>query len=97
MYVEVARRAKIVCADVSAKVDGYLSINEWQAKELAKKNGRRLEDALSHFDEKELERIRENDRFTEGVTKQTEECAPEYSTSCLFENVGSRFEDLDRE
>ncbi len=97
VYKEVARRAKIVCADKTAKVDGYLSIDEWNAAELAKKRGRRLEDALSHLDERELERVMENDRFLAEFTRQTEECAPEYSTSCLFENLGSRFEDLDRE
>jgi len=95
VYEEVARRAKIVCADTSASIGDFISIDDWQASAIARTEGRRLREAMPHLTEKQHRILDENEKMYEEMHQKSEACAPDYTMTCLFKSVGRRFEDVD--
>ena len=106
VYHEVARRAKIICADTSASIGDLMSIDDWQAAGLASRRhlqeGHSLEtrrsllkEELPHLHERKLARMLENIEFRELQDRKIEEmCAPAYTSSCLMSVTGRGQEDL---
>jgi hypothetical protein len=104
VYKEVARRAEIVCADTSVSFGDFVSIDDWAT---AERRNRRylaagsdmetrralLQEDLPHLTERKLDRILKNMEMRKALGSSVETCAPHYTTSCLFEKVGRRFED----
>lgn len=104
VYGEVARRAKIVCADTSVSVGDFVSIDDWVT--VARRNRRYLaagsdtdtrrallQEDLTHLSERKLDRIVKNLEMRNALDSRVDTCAPDFTTSCLFEKVGRRFED----
>jgi hypothetical protein len=95
VYKEVARRAKIVCSDLSANVGDYISINDWETKARLRKRGRRsLREDMTHLTERQLHILEKNDKIYDEFHQNSEDCAPNYTTSCFYEKVGKRHEDV---
>jgi len=99
VYTEVARRAKIVCADTSASVGDYISIDDWKLKSeaaLATGDGRRaLKETMSHLTERQLKILENNEKVYSDYNEKAEACAKEgYTTSCFYEKVGKRHSDF---
>jgi len=109
VYIEVSRRAKIVCADTSASIGDFLSIDEWVAASSTRAN-RRLHEETAEVLTREERRLslretipRLTDRQLEihvtnienriATDEKVEACAPDYTTTCLFEAIGTRHED----
>jgi len=93
VYKEVARRAKIVCADTSASIGDFISIDDWKAK--SRRAGRHLRETLSHLDEKKLRVLEKNEELYIDYKEKAESCASEgYTTSCFYSNVGKRHTDV---
>jgi len=86
VYKEVGRRAKLVCG--GGKLPGMMSISEWAAAKKATSRRALLEATnllpheMDHHDKAAL-KLEDTERRVE------EECAPEYSTDCLFSIMGS--------
>ena len=97
VYTELARRAKIVCADTSASIGDFLSIDDWSSKSVAIIEGRNLRAHMPHLTEKQHRVVEYNEKSTNDIHAKTEACAPHYTTSCLFNSVGKRFEDVEHE
>ena len=93
VYLEVARRAKIVCADTSASIGDYISIDDWQASAIARTEGRRLREAMPHLTEAQHRLLDQNEKMYDEMHEKSEACAPDYTMNCLFKSVGRRFED----
>lgn len=105
IYDEVARRAQVVCGDLDASVGDFVSVNQW-AEAARRTRGRRLE-GYSDFDDRkrhlretvpdltnrQLEKLANNYHNDEEVDRRVSECAPDYTMGCLFEKVGTRFQD----
>ncbi len=94
VYIEVARRAKIVCADTSASIGDYISIDDWKIK--GESRGRRaLRETMSHLTERQLKVLENNEKMYADYMEKSEACAEEgYTTSCFYENVGKRHSDF---
>jgi hypothetical protein len=107
VYAEVARRAKIVCGDMDATIDGFLSVNQWAASAAeAVTERRRLRGYLDKEDRKrhllevvpsltdaQLNYVASGHETQERMSEQAAACAPDFTTYCLFKNVGTRFND----
>merc|ERR1711862_470314 len=102
VYNEVARRAKIVCADTSASIGDFLSIDDWRAKSEALKSEeglrnrdiRHLRKLMSHLTEKQLKILENNQKIYGKYKTKAETCAKNhYSTSCFYEQIGKRHSD----
>lgn len=108
IYLEIARRAKIVCADPDATVGDYASINQWKAG-AGTTTRRRMQEGYANIEERELH-LRElvpslTDRqakymaasheATDKIDKNVKNCAPNFSTSCLFKMAGTRHSDFE--
>ena len=106
VYEEVARRAKIVCADLDASIGDFISVNQWAAS--GETNERRLKEGYSTRDERkrhlsevipdlteqQLEVLSTNHEESDKIDQRVSACAPHYTTSCLFKTVGTRFSDF---
>lgn len=111
IYEEVARRAKIVCADTSASVGDFISTDDWAAKgsvrsrrlnesgDLHNADVHRnlLKDTLPHLSDRQLDLLVENEQMSHQTHVAAESCAPEYTTTCFFEKIGPQFGDADIE
>lgn len=93
VYIEVARRAKIVCADTSASIGDFISIDDWKIAYTPSTVRRNLREELPHLTETQHRMIEENKRIGTDMYEKAESCAPDYSTDCLFQKIGRRFED----
>lgn len=100
VYKEIARRAKIVCADLNASIGDFISVNTWHS--IARRGVRRLNDktGLRHtVHSRRAEYLRENPELTEAQAQRLAEttemtlaldeameknCAPEYTSSCVM-------------
>ena len=108
VYEEVARRAKIVCADLDASIGDFVSVNEWVAASQETRNRRltaggymdqddrrrHLSEVLPGLRERQLQTLVENHEMGDDIDKKAASCAPDFTTTCLFKNVGSRFADF---
>ena len=97
VYKEVARRAKIVCADTTASIGDFMSIDDWKTKEESKAATRRagrertLREHMGHLTEKQLDVLDHNEKLYGDYKEKAERCADEgYTTSCFYEQVGKR-------
>merc|ERR1712071_492845 len=106
IYEEVARRAKIVCGDTSAHIGDFVSIDDWAMKgrrsrrlnaegELHDEETHRalMQDHLPHLTDRQLDVLVNNEVLSHKIHTKVEGCAPEYTTTCIFDAVGTRFED----
>lgn len=103
VYKELGRRAKIICSDLDATAgEGLLSVNQWAAAGSATRH-RRLheggyesaEDHKRHLKEvvPDLTEAQVEDFVSSQIARENEDaaianCAPEYSTSCIFDVLG---------
>jgi hypothetical protein len=96
VYMEVARRAKIICSDLSANIGDYISVNDWETKARLRKRGRgrNLREDMTHLTERQLHILEKNDKIYDDFHQNSEDCAPNYTTSCFYEKVGKRHEDV---
>jgi hypothetical protein len=107
-YVEVARRAKLVCGDTTASIGDFISVDQWVAASNATAARRRLqgkdfesvEDRKRHLLENvpslaegKANKLAENHHNDAALDRRVAECAPDFTMSCLFEKVGTRFTD----
>lgn len=108
VYVEVARRAKIVCSDLDASVGDFISINQWAAGEATsvrrrlsrdyvdrEDRKRHLRETIPNLTDRQLERLASAHERADAMERQALSCAPDYTMSCFFEKVGTRFNDYD--
>mmetsp|Transcript_26693 Transcript_26693/g.40072 ORF Transcript_26693/g.40072 Transcript_26693/m.40072 type:complete len:755 (-) Transcript_26693:312-2576(-) len=98
VYLEVARRAKIVCADTTASIGDFISIDDWKAKSeaaIATGDGRRaLRETMSHLTERQLKILENNEKIYSDYNEKAEACAGKgYTTSCFYKEVGKRHSD----
>jgi len=109
VYHEVARRAKIVCGDTTASIGDFLSIEEWVASSTSDSNRRlrevtgelitreerklALKEAVPRLTESQLELHVTNIENRLTTDERVKGCAPEYTTTCLFDAMGTRQED----
>jgi hypothetical protein len=105
VYKELARRAVIVCSDPDAIIGDFISVNQWAAGQGTTQ--RRLnaeyddiEDRKRHLtevhpdiNERQLNYLAASHEASDAVDKAAETCAPDYTTSCFFQKIGTRFED----
>jgi hypothetical protein len=106
VYMEVARRAKLVCADPTLSFsDDTLSPEEYVQVQSA--GGRRrlhevesraerrelLQMEVPHLHERKLDRALDNMAMRQEIDVKASACAPEYNMNCLFDTIGKRFED----
>jgi hypothetical protein len=106
VYAEVARRAKIVCADMDATVGEFMSINQWAAaaphRERRRTQGytdrddrkRHLKEVIPSLTDRQLDYAASSHETADKLSRSAASCAPSYSTSCLFQKVGTRFQDI---
>jgi len=106
IYKEVARRAKIVCADLDASIGDFISINDWaNSAEAARRRRlegfadredrkRHLSEVLPKLSERQLEVLTKNHEDREAIDDRVAECAPDFNMNCLFNKVGTRFSDF---
>lgn len=107
VYKEVGRRAKIVCADLDASIgDNLVSVNQWVAASTATAT-RRLNEGYESFDdrkrhlketvpgltERQLHHLANGQVEGERTDAAIERCAPEFTTHCLFNEIGTFGED----
>mmetsp|Transcript_15965 Transcript_15965/g.24859 ORF Transcript_15965/g.24859 Transcript_15965/m.24859 type:complete len:764 (-) Transcript_15965:191-2482(-) len=52
-----------------------------------------MKEELPHLHERKLGRLLMNMEVRDGIDNRVSSCAPDYTSSCLFEKVGRRFED----
>lgn len=107
VYMEIGRRAKIVCSNVNATIsDKYLSISTWaKTSRYLQESGAAMEDmtlgarrSLLRNKHRELTEAQANQLALNiesrlRMDKAAESCAPEYNTACLFKAIGTRFVD----
>jgi hypothetical protein len=105
VYAEIARRAKIVCADTTAVIGDFISIDQWAAGEGTTErrmnegyNGleerkNHLMEAIPDLNERQLEYLAKSHKDSDTIDEQARGCAPHFTTDCLFRMVGSSFED----
>jgi hypothetical protein len=105
VYEEISRRAKIVCADMDASVGSFISINQWAAsaatieRRLAEgyldieDRKRHLREVIPDLTNAQLDYIAGSHEENDKVGRAAASCAPSYSMTCLFKNVGTRFGD----
>lgn len=107
IYEEVARRAKIVCADPDATIGDFISVNQWAAGE-GDTARRRMDEGYAspeerklHYQqifpdvtERQLEYLVPSHEETDGLDRNAAACAPAYTTTCLFDAVGTRHSDI---
>ena len=108
VYKEVARRAKIICADLDASIGDFLSVNEWVAASQKtserrlteggysnkEERKRHLREVLPGLRERQLENLADNHEMGDELDKKANLCAPDFTTTCLFKHVGTRFADF---
>ena len=106
VYEEVARRAKIICADMDASIGDFLSVNQWAAAAAtsARRLGegyasiedrkRHLKEVIPELSERQLENLASNHEQGDQMHRSAKSCAPEFTTSCFFNKVGTRFNDF---
>jgi hypothetical protein len=105
VYKEVARRAKIVCADMDASIGNFISVNQWAASAAttARRRAqgyvdkedrmRHLIDVIPDLSDHQLEYLASSHERQDNLSVQAMACAPSYTTTCFFQKVGSRFND----
>lgn len=108
VYTEIGRRAKIVCADLDASIGDFVSVNQWTAAK-ATLTRRRMQEGYASIEERELH-LKEvipslTDRqakymaysheATDKVDKNVQNCAPNFSTTCMFKMAGTRHKDFE--
>lgn len=105
VYEEVARRAKIVCADPDATVGNFISVNQWAAGQGTTQRRltsgydsldermRHLKQVIPDLTEAQLDYLALSHEASDEMDRQASLCAPHYTTTCLFNKVGTRFED----
>uniref|UniRef100_A0A7S1GP00 Uncharacterized protein n=1 Tax=Cyclophora tenuis TaxID=216820 RepID=A0A7S1GP00_CYCTE len=105
IYMEVARRAKIVCADQTATIGNFASVDQWAASRSTNRRRmtegyadmeerkRHLKEVVPSLNEKQLAYMAHSHSLSDQMDQQAELCAPHYTTTCLFKNVGQRFND----
>jgi len=105
VYIEIGRRAKIVCADTSVAIaDDYVSIDTWAG--MRRRGTRHLEENLTletrrallqeenpELTERQAHRLAMNIEGRFKIDTVAASCAPEYTTGCFFEKIGTRFKD----
>lgn len=106
IYEEVARRAKIVCADPDAMIGDFLSTNQWVAMKDAStrrrlvgyssrdERKRHLQELVPNLTSRQLEYVAKSHEDGDEMDEKAKSCAPDFTTSCLFKAVGNRFADF---
>jgi len=106
VYAEIARRAAIVCADTSAVIGDFISIDQWVAGEGTTErrlNGgyedieerkRHLMETIPDLDERQLEYLAKSHQDSDAIDRRVLTCAPHFTTDCLFKMAGTRFNDF---
>lgn len=105
VYTEIARRAKIVCADTTAVIGDFISIDQWAAGEgttsrrmnegydnLEERKDHLME-AIPDLNERQLEYLAKSHKESDTIDEKARGCAPNFTTDCLFRMVGSSFQD----
>jgi hypothetical protein len=106
VYMEVARRAKLVCSDQSANIgldlvspDDYVLIQTAGTRrrlhevESREERHRMLKEEVPHLKHRQLERVLDNMEMRMEIDQKASTCAPEYNMNCLFNTIGRSFED----
>jgi len=107
VYEEVARRAKIVCADPDASVGDFVSVNQWVNSTAARRlvelehggykdeehHERHLREVLPGLTDGQVLHLVKGHELATKIDKKVSLCAPDYTMTCLFKQVGSRFAD----
>ena len=107
VYKELARRASIVCADSDATIgDNLISVNDWVSSSQETRNRRlnngyasmedrkrHLKDVLPHLSNNQVDYLAKGHVEYERQDAAISSCAPEYSTQCLFNKIGSHGKD----
>lgn len=105
IYTEVARRAKIVCGDTTATIGNFASVDQWAASRTT--NRRRLESGYENREErvrhlkevvpsltdKQAAYMAASHEASDEMDRNALNCAPDFTTTCLFKHVGQRFSD----
>jgi len=89
IYKEVARRAKIVCADTSAHIGDFISVDDWAAKGAksrrlneagdlhdAETHRQLLKHTLPHLNENQLDTVVANEQLSHKMHVRALSCAP---------------------
>jgi hypothetical protein len=107
VYQELGRRAKIVCADLDASIgDNLVSINQWVEASTATRN-RRLSEGYQTFEDRkrhlkesvpgltehQLQHLANGQVEGERTDAAIKSCAPDYTTHCLFNAIGTHRKD----
>jgi hypothetical protein len=108
VYQELGRRAKIVCADLDAAIgDNLVSVNQWveaatatRGRRLSEDGYESLDDRMRHLSEtvpglnsKQVQHLANGQIEGERQDAAIHRCAPEFTTQCLFNEVGVHGED----
>jgi hypothetical protein len=105
IYEEVSRRAKIACSSAGSTIGEFVSTDQWRAAETTRTRRlsegyetmddrkRHLREAVPDLTERQLERLANNHIETDKIDLAAEGCAPDFTTQCFFEKVGTRFSD----
>ena len=102
VYEETARRAKIVCADMDATIGDFVSVNQWAATTARRRaqayidkedRKRHLLEIIPDLTDRQLEYLASSHETQDKMSLQYKSCAPAYTTTCLFQKVGARFND----
>lgn len=101
MYAEIARRAKIVCADPGATVGDFISINQWVAGEGTtarrlkegyenrEERKRHLKEVIPNLSDRQLEYLAASHEESDKIDRAAASCAPHFTTDCLMKKVGN--------
>ena len=109
VYKELGRRAKIVCSDFDATIgDNLVSVNDWVASSMATRNRRlneggydsfesrkrHLQEAVPSLSQKQIVHVANGQVEGERQDAALGRCAPEFTTQCLFDEIGVHGEDF---
>jgi hypothetical protein len=105
VYEETARRAKIVCSDMDATIGDFVSVNQWAASAATtarrraqayidkEDRKRHLVEVIPDLTDRQLDYLSSSHETQDKMSLQYMSCAPGYTTTCLFQKVGARFND----
>jgi predicted DNA binding protein len=105
VYEETARRAKIICGDMDAIIGDFVSVNQWAASAATtarrraqsyidkEDRKRHLLEVVPDLTDRQVEYLSSSHETQDKMSLQYRSCAPGYTTTCLFQRVGARFND----
>jgi hypothetical protein len=106
VYEELGRRAKIVCADMDATVGDFISVNQWAAGQgttqrrlnegydSPDERKRHLQETIPNLTDPQVEYLAVSHEASDKLDVRAANCAPEFTTSCLFKAMGTRQADF---